>query len=216
MNQLVDSLQVSEEEVKDLMKLVDRRHFTMDKSQAYRDSPSRLTDNQTISAPHMHARALDAMWPVLHEGAHILDIGSGSGYLTACFGIQCKVFHKDHRYRGKVIGLEMYPRLVKFSQKVIAKNYSFLNSYSQSFSIKHKDGKHGFPSKKNQERYDGIHIGAKCEEIPPYLFAQLKTGGIMVLPLMIHGELQFCTVAKDKKGKPKIKTMGRVNYVPLV
>jgi len=39
----------------------------------------------TISAPHMHAQALEVLSDQLVEGAKVLDVGSGSGYLTACF-----------------------------------------------------------------------------------------------------------------------------------
>uniref|UniRef100_A0A8C3BBT6 Protein-L-isoaspartate(D-aspartate) O-methyltransferase n=1 Tax=Cairina moschata TaxID=8855 RepID=A0A8C3BBT6_CAIMO len=39
----------------------------------------------TISAPHMHAYALELLSDQLHEGAKALDVGSGSGILTACF-----------------------------------------------------------------------------------------------------------------------------------
>ena len=216
MDTLLQSLNTTDE-VKNIMALVNRKHFTMNQSHAYRDSPSPLTDNQTISAPHMHAKALEYMWPVLmRPNSHVLDIGSGSGYLTACFGYACRVFHPKHTQRGKVIGVDIYKNLVTFSNKVISKHYPELKTYTRSFKIEHNDGYYGIPKKRNKEIYDGIHIGAKCNEIPRYLFAQLKDTGIMVLPLMTHGGLQFCIVTKDQKGDPIIRPRGRVNYVPLV
>ena len=48
----------------------------------------------------------------IHSGTRVLDIGSGSGYLTACFGEAVKVYHKDEYYRGKVVGLERISGLV--------------------------------------------------------------------------------------------------------
>lgn len=35
----------------------------------------------------MHAYALEALSDKLVEGAKVLDVGSGSGYLTACMAV---------------------------------------------------------------------------------------------------------------------------------
>lgn len=43
--------------------------------------------NKIISAPHLHAAALESLKDHLKEGAKALDVGSGTGYLTACFAI---------------------------------------------------------------------------------------------------------------------------------
>ncbi|KTG04977.1 hypothetical protein cypCar_00001217 [Cyprinus carpio] len=51
----------------------------------YADSPQSIGYKATISAPHMHAHALEVLSDKLTEGASALDVGSGSGYLTACF-----------------------------------------------------------------------------------------------------------------------------------
>ena len=72
---LVESLPISNESREDvikIMKKVDRRHFCIDTKRAYCDSPSQLMLGQTISAPHMHARALDYLLPKLTEGAKTL------------------------------------------------------------------------------------------------------------------------------------------------
>lgn len=42
-----------------------------------------IGNEQTISAPHMHAACLDLLTEELRPGARALDVGSGSGYLTA-------------------------------------------------------------------------------------------------------------------------------------
>ena len=46
---------------------------------AYDDNPLPLGLGATISAPHMHAYALDWLAPVITETSKILDVGSGSG-----------------------------------------------------------------------------------------------------------------------------------------
>ena len=203
--------------VKQLMNTYNRYHFVIHKKDAYIDRPSLLMEKQTISAPHMHAKAIEYLEPVLKPGSTILDIGSGSGYLTACFGEAVKVYHDDEKLRGKVVGLEVISKLVEYSIDILKKNYNHLYRYKRNFKIISKDGKLGHPSKKNEEIYDGIHIGAACDSIPYYLFQQLKRGGILVIPLKKNeNNLIFTIVHKDTNGNIFIIEKGPVRYVPLV
>ena len=100
---------------------------------------------------------------------------------------------------------------------ILKKNYNHLYRYKRNFKIISKDGKLGHPSKKNEEIYDGIHIGAACDSIPYYIFQQLKRGGILVLPLKKNeNDLIFTIVRKDKNGNIHITEKGSVRYVPLI
>ena len=56
----------------------------------------------------MHAYALESLLPALNPGAHVLDVGSGSGYLTACFS-------ELVGEQGKVVGIEHIQELVQDS-----------------------------------------------------------------------------------------------------
>ena len=214
MENLVNQLQTNDR-TKLLMKQFDRSHFSQ--MNTYIDKPSSIGFDQTISAPHMHAKAIEYLEPVLKPGSSILDIGSGSGYLTACFGEAVQVYHKDEYYRGKVVGLERISELVQDSIDTIMNYYPHLYRYKRNFKIFSKDGKLGHPSKKNEELYDGIHIGAACESIPYFLFQQLKKGGILVIPLKRDmDQLIFTIVHKDNDGNIYIKDRGPVRYVPLL
>lgn len=64
---------------------VDRGHYS--KSNPYMDSPQGIGFGVTISAPHMHAHALELLKDQLTTGTRALDVGSGSGYLTACMAV---------------------------------------------------------------------------------------------------------------------------------
>jgi protein-L-isoaspartate(D-aspartate) O-methyltransferase len=66
--------------VGDVMLQVDRGDFT-DKKYAYMDSAQDMGCGATISAPHMHAYALELLKDHLKPGGRSLDVGSGSGYL---------------------------------------------------------------------------------------------------------------------------------------
>ena len=203
--------------VKRLMNQYNRYHFVIHKKDAYVDRPSMLMEDQTISAPHMHARAIEYMESVLTPGNHILDIGSGSGYLCAIFGEAVGVKNPNKYIRGKVVGIEVVQSLVDYSRKVVQKHYPELMKYKGHFKIMKGDGKKGYPKSSVKMEYDGIHIGAACDYIPFHLLRQLKKGGIMVIPLKMGGNrLQFCVIKKDKEGNIYIEDKGGVRYVPLI
>ena len=72
------------------------------------DTPLPIGYGETISAPHMHATCLELLRTHLKPGARVLDVGSGSGYLTSVFG-------RMVRPGGKVIGIEKHPELAEQS-----------------------------------------------------------------------------------------------------
>lgn len=63
----------------------------------------------TISAPHMHEFALAELIEFVRAGGKVLDVGSGSGYLTTCFAI----------LGAEVIGIDHIPELVDFAKRNI-------------------------------------------------------------------------------------------------
>lgn len=69
------------------MRLVDRAWFV--KVQPYTDAPQMLGYGQTISAPHMHAYALDILRHVLDRKddakINVLDVGAGWLFCFVCF-----------------------------------------------------------------------------------------------------------------------------------
>ncbi|RMY24767.1 hypothetical protein D0865_16374, partial [Hortaea werneckii] len=71
---------ITQARVKQAMLGVDRAHYAP--AAPYQDSPQPIGHRATISAPHMHAAACESLLPYLRPGARVLDIGSGSGYLT--------------------------------------------------------------------------------------------------------------------------------------
>lgn len=64
----------------------------LDGTHYLQDRPLDLFEEQTISAPHMHALMLELLEPYLPEGSRALDVGSGASQL----GIQ----HQLERDQG--------------------------------------------------------------------------------------------------------------------
>ncbi|KAJ1619259.1 S-adenosyl-L-methionine-dependent methyltransferase [Pavlovales sp. CCMP2436] len=72
---------VRDRRVEAALRAVDRADFCF----PYEDHPLPIGFEQTISAPHMHAHALELLKAQLVDGAQVLDVGCGSGFLTATF-----------------------------------------------------------------------------------------------------------------------------------
>lgn len=77
----------------------------------------------------MHAICLELLEPHLRPGARVLDVGSGSGYLTACMG-------KIVGPQGFVLGVEKVPELVNKSQDSIQQSNPELLSGDAAGSLR--------------------------------------------------------------------------------
>jgi len=71
---------IKSDSVEQAMRKVDRGHFCTHRP--YLDSPQYIGYGITISAPHMHAHALEILKDNLYEGATALDVGSGEIFLA--------------------------------------------------------------------------------------------------------------------------------------
>ena len=116
----------------------------------------------------MHASAAESLLPFLHPAARILDIGSGSGYLT-------HVLANLVGPQGRVVGIDHIAGLVELSRKNMAKSQDgkeMLDSGKVKLIV--GDGRKGC---KDDGPYDAIHVGAAAKEAHQDLLEQLKAPG---------------------------------------
>ncbi len=87
LKQLVDKLKadgiVKTQRVENILLSVDRKLF-LTSFIPYADIRWEIGFGSTISAPHIHAYILELLDNHLINDSKVLDIGSGSGYLTIC------------------------------------------------------------------------------------------------------------------------------------
>lgn len=172
----------------------------------YEDSPQPIGHRATISAPHMHASACQSLLPYLNPGSKVLDIGSGSGYLTA-------VLAELVAPNGTVIGVDHIQPLVDLSIGNLRKSEhgkALLDSGHVQF-IK-ADGRKGW---KEGAPYDAIHVGAAAAEHHKELTEQLKAPGRLFVPVEEGWSQYIYVVDKKEDGTVEKKKLYGVQYVPL-
>eukprot|EP00534_Pseudo-nitzschia_fraudulenta_P002869 CAMPEP_0201138364 /NCGR_PEP_ID=MMETSP0850-20130426/55892_1 /ASSEMBLY_ACC=CAM_ASM_000622 /TAXON_ID=183588 /ORGANISM="Pseudo-nitzschia fraudulenta, Strain WWA7" /LENGTH=278 /DNA_ID=CAMNT_0047409757 /DNA_START=383 /DNA_END=1219 /DNA_ORIENTATION=- len=153
----------------------------------YADRALVIGSGQTISAPHMHAYALEEIFPSLakkrnseSESVTILDVGCGSGYLTACFGRYVSTAaDQNNRSSGKVFGIDVRRDLVDTTTRnMLREDGDLLREGVVDLSL--RDGWKGLPE---HAPFDAIHVGAAASTLPKILANQLGVGGVMVIPI---------------------------------
>ncbi|CAN8061712.1 unnamed protein product [Agarophyton chilense] len=187
------------------MRVVDRRLFVPPAADAYADSPQPLSCRATISAPHMHAMALQYLEPYLPPGATALDVGAGSGYFAALLAVLVGP-------TGSVVGVEHAAQLTDFA---VANLQAFRDAAPPAAPVlmRTADGRAGASDK---APFSAIHVGAASPSIPQPLLNQLANNGAMIIPVgSEYGPQNLMLVNKDQHGHVTSTSVCGVRYVPL-
>ena len=189
---------VTDDRVLEVMRTLDRREFVSDSfaAMAHEDIPLPIERGQTISQPTivgMMTQALEL------DGEHrVLEIGTGSGYQTLVLSHLAKY----------VYSLERHRRLAVAARRVVIDKHRRMN-----VTIATCDGTKGLP---DAAPFDRIIVTAASEDVPPLLLDQLKTGGIMILPVG-RSELDQRLIKIDKSPSDLIYSdLGGVRFVPIL
>jgi len=201
---LVKNKLIRSDRVKDAMLRVDRVHFAPAKP--YDDSPQPIGHKATISAPHMHASACESLLDYLEPGAKVLDVGSGSGYLTA-------VLANLVAPNGTVIGIDHIQPLNDMANLNMGKSEEG-RKMLESGQIKFVtgDGREGWAE---GAPYDAIHVGAAAAVHHEALTDQLKAPGRLFVPVAEGGTQHIYVIDKNKDGSLERQKLYGVQYVPL-
>lgn len=168
------------------MEHVDRKYFMHEHENPY-DDVAQFACGVNISAPHTHALALENLKEHLHKGHRALDVGFGSGYMTACMA----VLVGDH---GMVTGIDNQPELLPLAKSCLMKILTEsrikldVSKHGSALGERHfdnlklvtGDGRMGYEA---NAPYDAIYIGASVAEVPIALLNQLKPGGRIFVPM---------------------------------
>lgn len=157
----------------------------------------------------MHALACEALLPHLHPGARVLDIGSGSGYLT-------HVLAELVKPGGKVVGVDHIQPLVDMALQNTSKSEEGRDLLRNGgIEFVKGDGRKGYAK---GAPYDAIHVGAAAKGWQAELETQLRAPGRMFVPVEEQegDALQYIYVVdKGEDGTVTRRKDIGVRYVPL-
>lgn len=194
--------------VTETMRKVPREKFLPENMRSYSavDTPLPIGFGQTASAPHMVSIMNEALQ--LTAGLKILEIGAGSGWHAATIAELIAPKTAPRSEWGHVYTVEIVQGLADFARKNIMNC-----GYGDRITIIHADGSVGYPEK---APYDRILVTAAAPDIPKPLIEQLKSTGIMLIPVGSLSLFQnLIKVTKTADGKIKEENLGGVAFVPL-
>jgi protein-L-isoaspartate(D-aspartate) O-methyltransferase len=137
----------------------------------------------TITGPHTVGRMTNTI--DVQTGDKVLEIGTGSGYQSAYLSY----------LTNRIWSVEIIPALADRTRGIydalIASGYV---EY-KSINTKNADGYYGW---EENAPFDKIIVTCGIDHIPPPLLRQLKTGGIMVIPIGPPGAQHVLKVVKKQ------------------
>lgn len=186
---------ISDELVLNAFDKVDR-HLFVDSflwDKAYEDTALHILCDQTISQPS--TVAFQSQLLQIKPGEKVLEIGTGSGFQAAILGAMgARVFSVERH-------LELFSR---------AKN--LLSQINDKIIVHFGDGFLGF---ERYAPYDKIIVTCGAPNIPPTLLKQLKTGGLMVIPVGIDTQIMK-RITKIDEDNYQEESFGNFTFVPML
>ncbi|MDX1820698.1 MAG: protein-L-isoaspartate(D-aspartate) O-methyltransferase [Alphaproteobacteria bacterium] len=188
---------VTDSRVLTAMEKIDRGPFIrgLFAGRAYEDMPLPIACGQTISQPSIVGLMTQALQVSARDT--VLEVGTGSGYQAAILSQLARRVYTVDRHR----------RLVHEARAIFdALQLSNITAFTA-------DGSFGLP---DQAPFDRILVTAAAEDPPGPLLAQLKIGGIMVLPVGQSDTVQsLIRVTRHETGFD-YDELRPVRFVPLV
>ncbi len=166
--------------------------------QAYENNALPIECGQTISQPYVVA--FMTMKLEVTDRMKVLEVGTGSGYQAAVLARLCRRLYTIERYRT----------LLKEAQK------RFDKLGLTNVTAKVGDGTKGWPE---QAPFDRIILTAAAPSMPENIIAQLKTGGIAIIPIDVPaadgGGQLLVKITKTDAGYER-EDLLPVRFVPMV
>ncbi|WP_298804402.1 protein-L-isoaspartate(D-aspartate) O-methyltransferase [uncultured Lentibacter sp.] len=179
------------------MERMDRGQFVRGtfEDRAYEDTPLPIACGQTISQPSV----VGLMTQALEVGPRdkVLEVGTGSGYQAAILSLLAR----------RVYTIERHRRLVRETQAL------FQRLDLTNVTAMAGDGSFGLPE---QAPFDRIIVTAAAEDPPGPLLAQLKIGGIMIVPVGQSDAVQSLIKVTRSDDGFDYEELRPVRFVPLL
>ena len=162
---------------------------------AYEDAPVPIGFGQTASQPSLQAYYLSLLKPRSDE--KVLEIGTGSGYMTALLSLMADRVYSVERVR------ELSQRARKALDTMAVRNVALLVG----------DGTIGW---RKYQPFDVIVVSAASPSIPAALAEQLGDGGRMLIPVGSKETQELVLVQKVGFVVTQEVVKGECTFVPLL
>jgi len=188
---------VTDKRVLEAMEAIDRGPFVrgLFAERAYEDMPLPIPCGQTISQPSVVGLMTQAL--NVSPRDKVLEIGTGSGYQAAILA----------KLARRVYTIDRHRRLVHEAREI------FDQLDLHTITAITGDGSHGLA---DQAPFDRIILTAAAEDPPGPLLAQLKVGGIMVLPVGQSDAVQSLIRVNKTETGLEYDELRDVRFVPLL
>ena len=188
---------VTDARVLNAMEQIDRGPFIrgLFASRAYEDMPLPIACGQTISQPSVVALMTQAL--DVSSRDKVLEVGTGSGYQAAILSKLARRVYTIARHRRLVVEAR------QIFEDLALSNITAITG----------DGSFGLPE---QAPFDRIIVTAAAEDPPGPLLAQLKVGGIMVVPVGQSDTVQHLIRVRKTETGLEYDELRKVRFVPLL
>jgi protein-L-isoaspartate(D-aspartate) O-methyltransferase len=197
---LIDSLRekgITDEAVLKAMNNIPR-HLFLDSAFdeiAYEDRAFPIAEGQTISQPYTVAYQTQLL--KIKQYDKVLEIGTGSIYQASVLA----------EMGATVFTIERQKALFEKT-----KTFVFKSRYP-NIKFFYGDGYEGLPT---YAPFDKVIITAAAPFVPPKLIEQLKTGGLMVIPLDEGAHQRMLRLTKNADGSYSEEAFENFSFVPML
>jgi len=188
---------VTDSRVLEAMEAIDRGPFVRGifADRAYEDTPLPISCGQTISQPSVVGLMTQALQVSPRDT--VLEVGTGSGYQAAILS----------KLARRIYTIDRHARLVREARQI----FDALQLPNITSLV--GDGSFGLP---DQAPFDRIIVTAAAEDPPGPLLAQLKPGGIMVVPVGQSDRVQTLIRVRRTEDGLEYDELRPVRFVPLL
>lgn len=187
---------ITDENVLNAIKKIPR-HLFIDssfESHAYQDKAFPIAAEQTISQPY--TVAFQSQTLAINRGDKVLEIGTGSGYQTAVLlELKAEVYSIERQN-------ELFKRTSRFLPTLGYKPKKFIFG-------------DGYVGLKEKAPFDKIIVTAGAPYVPKPLLAQLKIGGMLLIPVGDKTQIMTLFTRTSPKEFDK-QELGDFAFVPML
>lgn len=195
--QQIRTWDVLDPRVLETLQQVPREHFVPDEARelAFVDMNIPLYHGQVMMSPKLEARLLQEL--ALHSSDRVLEIGTGSGYMTALLANQA----------AEVDSVDLFPDFIEEArEKLAAHDINNVNFFEG-------DGARGWET---DTQYDAIILTGSVPELPVAYPALLAPNGRLVAIVGEDPIMEAVRVERDGDTAPATRSLFDTSIPPLV